>query len=42
MAKGGKWGYIDKTGRLLVALKYERTYPFQSGLGAVRLNGKVG
>ena len=38
----GKYGYIDKTGREIIPLKYDDAHGFESGLAAVSLNGKYG
>ena len=38
----GKWGYIDKSGKEIIPLKYSFAAPFSEGLATVRLNGKWG
>ena len=40
--KGGKWGYMDKTGKEIIPLKYDFAWPFHEGLASVELNGKFG
>jgi hypothetical protein len=35
-----KWGFIDKTGKVIVPPKYDYALPFYEGLSQVRLNGK--
>jgi hypothetical protein len=39
---GGKWGFIDKTGRLIVPLQFDRVDPkgFSDGKALVQSNGK--
>ena len=36
----GKWGFIDKTGKEVIALKYDFAYGFSGGLAQVELNEK--
>jgi hypothetical protein len=38
----GPWGYIDKTGRIVIPLQYDWAEPFSEGRAAVVLNNKVG
>ena len=38
----GKWGFIDKTGKEIIPLKYEDVGKFKEGLAAVKLTGKWG
>jgi hypothetical protein len=38
----GKFGYIDTTGRFLIAPSYEQAAPFSDGLAMVRLHGLYG
>ena len=40
--KDGKFGFIDKAGRLRVANRYEAAGPFSGGLAAIRINNKWG
>ncbi len=40
--QGEKWGYIDKTGRLIVPFKYDMAGDFSEGLAAVHLKDKTG
>lgn len=35
VAQDGKWGYIDRTGRVAIELQYSLAYPFSEGLAAV-------
>jgi hypothetical protein len=37
-----KWGFIDKTGKVIVTPKYDDAMSFSEGLARVLLNGKVG
>lgn len=39
---GGRWGYIDKTGRAAIAPAYEEAKQFNEGLAAVKSGGKWG
>ena len=38
----GKWGYIDKSGNMVIPAKYDWAYDFSEGLAAVVINGKMG
>jgi hypothetical protein len=38
--KSGIWGYIDKTGREVIAPKYDFAYPFEGGVAKVQLGSK--
>ena len=38
---GSSWGYIDKTGTMVVPLQFSRAEPFSEGLAPVTLNGKA-
>ena len=40
--KGGKWGYIDGYGKVMIPLEYEEVRNFSEGLAAVRKDGKWG
>lgn len=37
-----KYGYIDKTGKVVIHLKYDYAWDFQKGFAPVKLNGKYG
>ena len=37
---GGKWGYIDKTGKVVVEIKYDDAKDFSEGLAAVWKGGR--
>ena len=39
---GGKWGFVDKTGKNVIPYKYEEAYSFSLGLSRVQLYGKWG
>jgi hypothetical protein len=38
----GKYGYIDRTGKTVIAPQYENTMGFNEGLAATKMNGKYG
>lgn len=38
--EGGKWGFIDKTGKIIIPLQYDRVHGFYKGKAKVKLNGK--
>jgi hypothetical protein len=40
--KGGKWGYIDAQGTVVVSPQFDAARPFREGLAAVRVDGRVG
>ena len=40
--RGGRWGYLDRRGREIIAPQFERAWPFHEGLAAVRMNGRWG
>ena len=42
MKNGGKWGYIDETGRVVISYMYEDAGGFSEGLAAVKKGGKWG
>lgn len=42
LTAGSKFGFIDKTGRVVINPKYESASPFSEGLASVRLGGKDG
>lgn len=37
---GGKWGYINETGKLIIPAKYDGADPFYEGFAIVDVNGK--
>jgi hypothetical protein len=37
-----KWGFIDKTGKEVIPIKYDNAGYFSEGLAPVKLNGKCG
>lgn len=41
-AGGGKWGFIDFTGKEVIALKYDDVKDFSEGKAAVKLRGRWG
>ncbi len=40
--KDGQAGYINRTGRVVIPLVYDDTYPFSEGLGLVKKDGMYG
>ncbi|MBK8485762.1 MAG: WG repeat-containing protein [Saprospiraceae bacterium] len=40
--EGGKWGFIDITGKVIIDLSFEAVSSYSNGLAAVRKNGKWG
>ncbi len=40
--KGGKWGYVDWRGRMVVAAEYEYALEYSEGLAAVGKDGRSG
>jgi hypothetical protein len=41
-ASGGKWGFIDTTGKWVVDPQFEAAWPFEDGLAPVRVGGRWG
>jgi hypothetical protein len=39
---GTKYGYIDKSGRMIIKARFDEATPFSEGLAAVRVGGKYG
>jgi hypothetical protein len=37
-----KYGYIDRTGQMVIAARFDRAWEFSDGLARVQLNGKTG
>lgn len=37
-----KWGFVDKTGKIIIEPEFEYAYEFREGLASVMLNGKFG
>jgi hypothetical protein len=35
-----KWGFIDRSGKLVVEPQYDYTHGFSEGLAGVKLNGR--
>ena len=40
--KDGKWGFIDKNGKVVIEPQYDFAEPFSEGLGKVKKDGKWG
>ena len=40
--ENGKFGYIDRSGKLVIPCIYENTFGFTEGLAAVKVKGKIG
>ncbi|ECS1419287.1 WG repeat-containing protein, partial [Campylobacter coli] len=38
----GKWGFIDKSGKIVIEPKFDSIWSFREGLVKVGLNGKYG
>jgi hypothetical protein len=38
----GKWGFLDKSGLMVIATQYDHAANFSEGLAAVQINGKWG
>ena len=38
----GKWGFIDRMGKVVIPYKYDFAYHFSEGIAAVKLDGKYG
>jgi len=38
---GGKWGYVDKTGKIVVPCKYQKAGKFKQGKAEVELNDQI-
>ncbi|EAK1349894.1 WG repeat-containing protein, partial [Campylobacter coli] len=38
----GKWGFIDKSGKIVIEPKFDGVGNFSEGLAGVELNGKWG
>lgn len=42
ICKGDKWGYMDKSGRIVIPLMYDEAHEFSEGIAAVKLDQKYG
>lgn len=40
--ENGKYGFVDKTGKVIVPATYDIAFDFSEGLGQVKLNDKCG
>lgn len=40
--QNGKWGFVNRTGKVVVPFQYDSAYWFTDGLAAVKQNGKWG
>ena len=40
MGLGGKYGFIDRTGKMVINPQFDNTYGFSDGLAWVTLGGK--
>lgn len=40
--KDDKWGYMDKSGRIVISLMYDEAHEFSEGLASVKLDQKYG
>lgn len=39
MLRGGKWGFIDTSGKIIIPIEYDSVRPFVNGKAGVELNG---
>ena len=42
MKKDGKWGFIDKDGKVIIEPQYAEAHSFSNGYAAVKKDGKWG
>jgi hypothetical protein len=42
IVQNGKWGYIDRTGKLTISAQFEKAEPFSEDLASVQVGGKWG
>src|SRR5712692_7147714 len=40
--ENGKWGYIDKTGKMIISPQFDQAWGFQEGLAAVKIHSEDG
>ncbi|GAB4336331.1 MAG: hypothetical protein OHK0038_14530 [Flammeovirgaceae bacterium] len=40
--KGDKWGYSDKSKKIIIPIQFEEACPFEEGLAKVKMNGNWG
>lgn len=40
VSKNGKWGFVDRTGNLVIEMMYDSVLYFQDGVAAVELGGE--
>ena len=42
VVQNGKWGFIDKTGKIVINQKFDKVSPFEEGLSRVKVGDKYG
>ena len=42
MRTGGRWGFIDKAGKIVINPQFDDAMSFTNGMSRVRLSGKTG
>ena len=42
VVQDGKWGYIDRTGNVIIAPQFQQASEFSEGVAAVNIDGKWG
>lgn len=40
--ENGKWGYVDKNGKVVISYRYDNAYAFMNGVSQVEQDGKIG
>ena len=42
VSREGKWGFMDRTGRMVIEPQFEAAFPFTEGFSRIQLKGKWG